>query len=541
MILVIGLLIKLAGFIGGGFYKFEINHFNGLKDLKSDSLLATAAMVYISYVGVTSVASLSEEVKDPERNLPRGIFLALLIAIIIYALGTTIMVGVIPMEKLAGDLTPVATAANIIFGKIGVLFVSIAALLAFVSVANAGTMSASRYPLAMSRDNMMPGIFQQLGRTGMPYISIIFTVIMIIFILIFLDITKIVKLASAFQLIMFLLLCFAVIVMRESRIESYDPGYKSPLYPWMQIFGIISSFWLLSSIGFIPKLFSVIMIAISVIWYRVYVKKRVLRSGAIFNMFENLGKSRNEKLDRELRGILKEKGLRKDDPFDELVTRSSVVDIQDKTEFEDIVDIVSKKFSDILHIYEDEVKKPFLEGTRVGNTPVTKEVALPHFRLKNISQMEMIIVRARNGVEIKFKNPLKGFKEDVQIVKAIFFLISPENNANLHLRILAQVAGVVDDKQFQEYWSNATDEQELKEILIHDERYLSVNLDENSKLVGMKIKNIELPDKCLIAIIKRENEIVVPDGDTVFKYGDKVTVIGEPLSIVEFQKLYISA
>ena len=155
--------------------------------------------------------------------------------------------------------------------------------------------------------------------------------------------------------------------------------------------------------------------------------------------------------------------------------------------------------------------------------------------------MEMIIVRARNGVEIKFKNPLKGFKEDVQIVKAIFFLISPENNANLHLRILAQIAGVVDDKQFQEYWSNATDEQELKEILIHDERYLSVNLDENSKLVGMKIKNIELPDKCLIAIIKRENEIVVPDGDTVFKYGDKVTVIGEPLSIVEFQKLYISA
>jgi amino acid transporter/Trk K+ transport system NAD-binding subunit len=541
VILVIGLLIILAGFIGGGFYKFEINHFNGLKDLKSDSLLATAAMVYISYVGVTSVASLSEEVKDPERNLPRGIFLALLIAIIIYALGTTIMVGVIPMEKLAGDLTPVATAANIIFGKIGVLFVSVAALLAFVSVANAGTMSASRYPLAMSRDNMMPGIFQQLGRTGMPYISIIFTVIMIIFILIFLDITKIVKLASAFQLIMFLILCFAVIVMRESRIESYDPGYKSPLYPWMQIFGIISSFWLLSSIGFIPKLFSVIMIAISVIWYRVYVKKRVLRSGAIFNMFENLGKSRNENLDRELRGILKEKGLRKDDPFDELVTRSSVVDIQDKTEFEDIVDIVSKKFSDILHIYEDEVKKPFLEGTRVGNTPVTKEVALPHFRLKNISQMEMIIVRARNGVEIKFKNPLKGFKEEVQIVKAIFFLISPENNANLHLRILAQVAGVVDDKQFQEYWSNAADEQELKEILIHDERYLSVNLDENSKLVGMKIKNIELPDKCLIAIIKRENEIVVPDGDTVFKYGDKVTVIGEPLSIVEFQKLYISA
>ena len=98
---------------------------------------------------------------------------------------------------------------------------------------------------------------------------------------------------------------------------------------------------------------------------------------------------------------------------------------------------------------------------------------------------------------------------------------------------------MVDDKQFQQYWSDATDEQQLKEILIHDERYLSVSLDDSSRLVGMKIKNVELPDKCLIAIIKRENEIVVPDGDTEFQKGDKVTVIGEPVSILEFQKLYI--
>jgi len=540
VMLVIGLLVILAGFIGGGFYKFEINHFNGLSDLKSDSLLATAAMVYISYVGVTKVASLSEEVKDPERNLPRGIFLALLTAIIVYALGTTIMVGVIPMEQLAGDLTPVATAASIIFGKPGVLLVSIAALLAFVSVANAGTMSASRYPLAMSRDKMMPNIFQKLGKSGMPYISIIFTVIIIIFILIFLDTTKIVKLASAFQLIMFLILCFAVIVMRESRIESYDPGYKSPLYPWMQIFGIVSSFWLLSSIGLVPKLYSGLMIILSIVWYRFYVKKRVLRSGAIFNMFEILGKSRNENLDRELRGILKEKGLRKDDPFDQLVTRSHVFNFHDKAQFSDVVTKVSEKFSGVVSLTTNEIQKQFLEGTRVGNTPVTKKVALPHLRVNNLDQMEMIIVRATKGVEISFKNPLNDFNEEVQDVKALFFLISPENNPTQHLRILAQVAGVVDDPLFKENWLNAKDEQEIKEILIHDERYLSFTLAEGSDLIGLKIRDVKLPEKCLIAIIKRENEIVVPEGNTVFKRGDKVTVIGEPLSIAEFQRLYIS-
>ena len=154
--------------------------------------------------------------------------------------------------------------------------------------------------------------------------------------------------------------------------------------------------------------------------------------------------------------------------------------------------------------------------------------------------MEMIIVRATKGVEITFKNPLNNFKEEIQDVKALFFLISPEDNPTQHLRILAQVAGVVDDPIFKENWLNASDEQEIKEILIHDERYLSFNLDENSILVGKQIKNIKMPDKCLIAIIKRGNEIVVPDGETVFELDDKITVIGEPSSILEFQKLYKS-
>ena len=495
-------------------------------------------MVYISYVGVTKVAGISEEVKNPERNLPWGIFLALFTALLVYALGTTIMVGVIPMDMLAGDLTPVATAANIIFGKAGVILVSIAALLAFISVANVGTMSASRYPLAMSRDNMMPEVFQNMAKNGMPYISILFTVSTTILFLLFLDTTKIVKLASAFHLLIFLILCFAVIVMRESRIESYDPGYKSPFYPWMQIFGIVTSYWLLSNMDIVPKLFTVAMVVISVIWYWIYVKKRVLRSGAIFSMFENLGKSQSTNLDRELRGILKEKGLRKDDPFDQLVANSYVIDIKEDVDFDKLVDIALERLRLTVPMRKNEMKRQILEGTRVGSTPVTKEVALPHLRVSNLSQMEMVIVRAINGVEITFNNPQNDFKEEVQKVKALFFLISPEDNPTQHLRILAQIAGVVDDPEFMDYWVNAADEQEIKEAIIHDERYLSVFIDQDSKLKDKSIKDLKMPENCLIALIKREDDIVVPSGSTTILKGDRLTVIGDPKSIKEFQIMY---
>ncbi|PLX26273.1 MAG: amino acid permease, partial [Ignavibacteria bacterium] len=223
--LVMFLLAVLVVFLAGGSMQVDVGRFAGFFDSGTTALLSTSGLVYISYVGVTKVASLSEEVQNPERNLPLGVFLALGSAILIYVLGTTIMVGVLPMNELAGSLTPVAATAEKFFGTPGVVFVTLAALAAFISVSNAGMLSASRYPLAMARDHLMPRIFYRLSRRGTPIVSILSTLAIVILILLFLDPAGIAKLASAFQLMMFALVSLAVIVMRESRIESYDPGY----------------------------------------------------------------------------------------------------------------------------------------------------------------------------------------------------------------------------------------------------------------------------------------------------------------------------
>ncbi len=100
--------------------------------------------------------SVPEEVKNPERNLPLGMFLALGSSIIIYGIGTVVMVGVLPAEQLAGSLTPVSDAARIFGGNLGGMVMTAAAFLSFFSVANAGILGASRYPLAMGRDHLKP-------------------------------------------------------------------------------------------------------------------------------------------------------------------------------------------------------------------------------------------------------------------------------------------------------------------------------------------------------------------------------------------------
>lgn len=545
IVLVIFLLIILGLFIIAGIPKVDISHFKDAFNTDFQSVVSTAGLVYMSYIGIIQVASVSEEIKNPEKNLPWGVFLSFIVIMTIYTLGTFILTGVLTPDQLMGNLTPVATVGNIIFGKAGFILVSIAALMAFISVANVGTLSASRYPMAMSRDHIFPRFLGKINHSGSPSISVILTVSIIIILLLLLDPLKIAKLASAFQLLVFAFICLAVIIMRESKIHSYDPGFKSPLYPWMQLAGIASAFWLIIEMGWLPILFSLGLILISFIWYWYYARKKVVRTGAIYHLFERLGRSRFDGLETEMRGILKEKGLRESDPFDEIVTRSHVLDYEERENFEAVVRKASEWISQYVSFFPSEIEKQFLNGTRMGATPVIHGIALPHLRLGGLPQAEIIVVRGKKGIHIKYKDPLKDSDtEDETEVNAIFFLVSPEKDPTQHLRILAQIAGRVEEEGFADEWINAKDDQEIKETLIHEDRSLSLLIEwENSskELIGKPLKDIRFPEGCLVAILRRSGQTIIPKGNTVLEEGDRLTIIGDPKGMTELKKRFREA
>ena len=528
MALVLGLLTILGIFIGGGVPNIEQARLTAIFEADIQTVLSTAGLVYISYVGVTTVASLSEEVKHPERNLPLGVIFSLITAVLVYALGTSVMVGVLPLEQLVGDLTPAASAAKAVFGNWGAMIISLAALLAFTSVANAGMLSASRFPLAMSRDHMMPRLFQHLNTKGAPVQGVLVTMGVIVLILIFLDPTKIAKLASAFQLLMFALVCLAVIVMRESGLASYDSGYHSPLYPWMQLFGMLASCTLIVQMGWLPSLFSVALILLGTIWYFKFARDKVNRDGAIYHMFERWGQRRHTGLDVELRSILKEKGLRDKDPFEEIAARSLVIDLDRTAEFEDIVRQVSKWLSGRVPHTVDEIEKQLLDRTHIGSTPVTHGVGLPHLRIDGIEHCEMVLVRSLPGIHIQFTDPLTGHEVETQLT-ALFFLFSPEHNPSQHLRILAQIARRADDENFLREWHSASDEVELKEVLLRDEAFLLLTLRRDhatADLIGRALIETEFPEGCLVAMLRRGGRMVIPRGNTVLQENDRLTILG---------------
>lgn len=85
-----------------------------------------------------------------------------------------------------------------------------------------------------------------------------------------------------------------------------------------------------------------------------------------------------------------------------------------------------------------------------------------------------------------------------------------------------------------EAWLSASDHQELKEAVLRDERVLALTLLANGpagSLIGRALREVEMPEGTLIALVNREAEAIIPRGSTVLEEGDRLTVIGEPAGL----------
>jgi amino acid transporter/mannitol/fructose-specific phosphotransferase system IIA component (Ntr-type) len=550
--LVIAFLFIVAFFVVHGLADVAIGahgpireQFTPLTQGGIDGLLATVGLVFVSYIGLTNVASLAEEVRDPERNIPLGMMLALLTVTGLYVVGVFIMVSVLGIDRLAGSYTPVADAAAALSpwlpAGVGVLLMVGAAIVAFTSMSNAGILAASRYPLAMSRDRLFPDLFSKTGRKGTPAASVLLTGGLLVLFLLTLEVEDVAKLASSLQLLLFGLINVAVIVMRESRIESYDPGFRSPLYPWTQLVGIFVPVVLVAEMGWLSVLFTAGVTGLCFGWYTYYAKPRIARDGAIYHVFERLGRRRYAGLDRELRDLMKEKGLRAEDPFDEVVARASVLDYKETVSLEGVIERASQLLERRLPVTTAALVNGFGRGMLGGATPVAYGAALLHARFADIDVSAMVLVRCMDGIRIDVEDEdLARQAADVPI-QAVFFLVSGETDPGRHLRILAQLAGRVEDESFMREWLEGRHEQELKETLLRDDRFLSLKLRPDTKtepLIGHALNELQLPPGCLVALIRRYGEMIVPQGRTVLRDGDRLTIIGAPLGLRQLLDKY---
>ena len=247
----------------------------------NEGLITTIAFVYIAYAGVTKVAAIAGEVKNPNKNLPLSMIFSLVLITIIYTTISYVLLENIDLEYLQNDYKPIYTLSSTIGSEWFSITIAFVGVLTLISMANSGVLASSRFPFAMAKDKLLPQSFTKVHSKYLTPINTIFLTcfIMAIFIL-FLDLEKIAKLASAFKISMFIAVNLCVIILRETSVQWYKPSYHSPMYPYIQIFGIISGIILLFYLGLMPFIVLIGVSIIGIIIYSVYGKKSS-RSGVL--------------------------------------------------------------------------------------------------------------------------------------------------------------------------------------------------------------------------------------------------------------------
>jgi arginine:agmatine antiporter len=141
------------------------------------SLLASAAtlapLTMFAYLGLESATVPAGDVKDPVRTIPRSTILGVSIAALLYVLGTTVVLGVVPRDELVKSAAPFADAARIMWGGWAADIVGVAVMISSLGALNGWTLLMGQVPMAAAQDKLFPALFGRVSSRGVPAVGVI--------------------------------------------------------------------------------------------------------------------------------------------------------------------------------------------------------------------------------------------------------------------------------------------------------------------------------------------------------------------------------
>ena len=227
-------------FFGHGFGKWDGGPPRGV--------FAGAAMIFFAYIGFDSVSTHSEEAKNPQRDVPLGILVSLVVCTLLYIAVAAVLTGMVRYDKINVD-APVSDA----FRQVGLTWaeflISVGALAGITSVLLVMMLSQPRVLLAMARDGLVPASFFSAihPRFKTPWKSTILTGSFVGLMGAFLPLSILAELVNIGTLLAFVIVCAAVLIMRKKYPDAERP-FRTPFVPFVPIAGIVTCLILMFSL-----------------------------------------------------------------------------------------------------------------------------------------------------------------------------------------------------------------------------------------------------------------------------------------------------
>jgi len=167
-------ILILAVFAVAGLETVDARNMQPLFDKGFASIFMAGALIFVAYEGFQLITNAVQETREPEKNIPRGIYGAIAITSAIYILLAVVAIGNLPKERIIGaEEYALAEAARPVLGEAGVVLVGIAALLATSSAINATVFGAARLMAEMARERRMPAFLEARNADGAPWAAVV--------------------------------------------------------------------------------------------------------------------------------------------------------------------------------------------------------------------------------------------------------------------------------------------------------------------------------------------------------------------------------
>ncbi len=232
-------------------------------------IFAGAALVFFAFIGFDIVATNAEETKKPQRDMPIGILVSLIICTILYVAVSLVVTGMVKYNKIDVK-APLATAFQSVHQNTIATIVSYGALAGITSVILVLLMGQARVFFAMSRDGLLPAAFSRVSaRYGSPYRTTLVTGVVVAALAFFFPLKTLAELVNIGTLFAFVLVAIGVIVLRRTRPDLERP-FRTPFVPVLPILSVLASVWLMLNLAATTWLRFVVWMAVGLVVYFTY-------------------------------------------------------------------------------------------------------------------------------------------------------------------------------------------------------------------------------------------------------------------------------
>ena len=286
-IIVVILVIILALFVGRGLFHVDSTLHRPFLPYGWSAVIANVGLIIVSFTGFEKISTIAEEVKRPERNLPLAIVGSVIIATILYASILYVVTGILPYKVITDFQAPLVEAANHFMSAVGIVGMSVAALLATASSANAAIMASSRINFAMGRDDILPGWFNRIHPQYLtPHRSVLVTGGLAILLALSGKAAILAEISSALFMVSYALLSLSLLVMHRAKPTWFRPAYRVPLYPLLPVLGGLLSLAVIGTMDHTSQAAGLGLVALSLAWYSYWGRRRTAVRGELVPWLE---------------------------------------------------------------------------------------------------------------------------------------------------------------------------------------------------------------------------------------------------------------